>query len=175
MIREGYSGIKVKAGTCEACVWGKGKHAEGCGASGSLRIQVHGNAQEGNRLCVVASEDAKIWCTTRFQVEGLNVVHPLTGADVGLMRYSAVVRSVDLKAGVPAELEIWPAIILSGQYRNAVGLPVDGAILYSTDSSWPGDRPAWFERMTGLNQGDVEILRRLRGEEQPQAAPHRER
>ena len=30
MIREGYAGIKAKAGTCEACVWGRGKHAEGC-------------------------------------------------------------------------------------------------------------------------------------------------
>ena len=27
---ENYGGIKVKAGTCEACVWGRGKHAEGC-------------------------------------------------------------------------------------------------------------------------------------------------
>jgi hypothetical protein len=30
MISELYAGIKTKPGTCEACVWGRGKHAEGC-------------------------------------------------------------------------------------------------------------------------------------------------
>lgn len=61
-----------------------------------------------------------------FYVDGMNAVHPHTGADTGLSRGTSVSFVTEAGPGF-AELEIFPWIIEDGRWRNVSTLPADGA------------------------------------------------
>jgi hypothetical protein len=125
-------------------------------------IQVCGAGQSGPILRIVSDRDCRIWCSQMIYIAGCHPVNPSTGAGVlNLDKMVVALRTLDLVAGVPADLELAHAIILEGPYRNTVESPANGAMLLSGGDAWPGYEPEWWTR-----------LRQLAEAYDAQASPH---
>jgi hypothetical protein len=80
---------------------------------------------------------------------GCQTVNPITREPVGVDRISMVARSVYSDHEGRAILEIYPAFITSGHYRNVSELPADGAVLgYITEMP----SPAFVEAALRMNR-----------------------
>lgn len=82
-----------------------------------------------------------------IQLAGCHATNPSNGSDTGMDRYVICSKTLDLVAGVPADMELGSAIILEGRYRNTAESPANGALLFSSGDAWPGYEPDWVLRL----------------------------
>ncbi len=107
-------------------------------------IQVHGADQSGPFLEIVSDRDCTIWCSQMIQVEGCHAANPVTKADTGHDYFAIASRTLDLRAGVPAKLELGHPLLIDGPYQNVVGSPEDGTLLFSSGEGWTGYEAPWM-------------------------------
>jgi hypothetical protein len=107
-------------------------------------IQVYGANQCGVLLRIVSDRDCRIWMSQIIEIAGCHSLNRVTGEDTGMNFHAIANYTLDLEAGIPADLRLGIPIIPDGLYRNVATLAPHRALLLSSGDSWPGYELEWL-------------------------------
>jgi hypothetical protein len=91
-----------------------------------MNIFVVGANQSGSQLRIKGEKGDKLWPSDALTIFDVFAVNPQTLEPTQLLRVSAITRSYELTGEVDV-IEIAPALIDHGQFKNVSNLPANGA------------------------------------------------